>query len=95
MTTWDTPCSATTRLTKICAVSGADSSATQGSKHIYLENLCYVPLRNVSTCFGLVWIHEYSFMIKGGWVVHGLMFHVFDSYGRLGGAWNNLRDIII
>ena len=28
-------------------------------------------------------------------MVHGLMFHVFDSYGRLGGAWNDLRDIII
>ena len=34
-------------------------------------------------------------MIKGGWVVHGLMFHVFDSYGRLGGTWNNLRDIYV
>ena len=32
-------------------------------------------------------------MIKGGWVVHGLMFHVLDSYGRLGGAWNSVKSL--
>ena len=30
-------------------------------------------------------------LLMGGWVVHGLMFYVIDDYGRLGGAWNNLK----
>ena len=28
-------------------------------------------------------------------MVHGLMFYVSDDYGRMGGAWNSFRSLVI